>query len=129
MSASLRTRRVAVYSYSAPVDSASGIARSTYTRVLSSDADGLWWAVRGSREGRETSPTGATQHVTHPVYGFDAEVTLTVDGLIVDGGKCAKITALLPRDIGRNEQQVLCEQVDDADSAYELEEPELEEPE
>lgn len=121
--ASLRTRRVALYSYSAPVDATSQIAASTYTRVKSSDADGLWWAARGVRSGHETSPTTAAQHVRQFVFELDAEVPVTPDGILVDGSTRYRITAVLSRDYGRDEVQVETVQVDDADASFVLQEP------
>lgn len=120
---SLKVRRVAIYAYSAPVNSTSQIAESTYTRVLSPDADGLWWASRAVRSGRETSPTTAAQHVRTFVFGFDSEVPLTANGIVVEDSQHFRITALLTRDHGRDEVQVEAVQVDDADPSYTLQEP------
>lgn len=121
--ASLKVRRVALYSLSAPVDAASQIAVSTYTRVLSPDADGLWWASRGVRSGRETSPTTAAQHVRTFVFGFDSEVPVTADGVIVEDTQVFRITSIMPRDQGRDEVQVETVQIDDADASFNLVEP------
>ncbi|MES2524039.1 MAG: hypothetical protein V4617_15135 [Gemmatimonadota bacterium] len=118
--ASLRTRRVAIGAYSAPVDAESAIAVDTYTKVASGDDDGLWWAARGTRSGMQTAPTGAAQHVTQVVYAFDTEVPVTPDGIVIDGDQRLLITSVLPRDVGRDELQVLAVHVDDADAAFQL---------
>lgn len=126
---SMKILRAALYAYSAPVEDSSGIAVSTYTRVKSDDEDGLWWCSRGTTGARETSPTTAAQHVVTAVFGFDVEVPVTKDGVIVLAGEVFRITAVLPRQQSRNEVQVQTVQVDDADSAFLLQEPDDDEEE
>lgn len=123
---SLRVRSVAIYAYSAPQNADSEIAESTYTRVPSTDPDGLWWAARGVPMGRQTYPTTAAQQVTEARYQFDAEAPVTPTALLVDDGEYWKVTAVLPREIGRDELQVLAVRVDDDAAGFTLVEPEPE---
>jgi hypothetical protein len=123
---SMRVRSVALYAYTAPQDAASEIAESTYTRVPSSDPDGLWWAARGVPMGKQTHPTTAAQQVTEARYQFASEVPVTPTSLLVDDGEYWKVTAVLPREIGRDELQVLAVRVDDDAAGFDLVEPEPE---
>lgn len=118
--ASLRSRSVKLYGYSAPVDATSQIAESTYTRLPSGDTDKCWWGTRGTTRGMQTHPTGAAQMVISAVYAFASEAPVQVNGLIVDGTEYHRITAILPRDIGRDEVQVLTVRVDDDAAGFTL---------
>lgn len=107
MSASLRTFRVGVYAYSD--GGSAGEMTSTYTRVNSGDADKLWWCSKSAPSGREATIGMKPEHRVDALFGFAAEVTLTAGGLILCDGVQYRIRALLDRDYGRNEVQVLAE--------------------
>lgn len=107
MSISQRTFRAAVY---AMTDGGSGgVVTSTYTRANSTDADRLWWCSRSVPTGREVAVGMRPEHRIDAVFGFAAAVTLTNDGLLVCDGSQYLIRAILDRDYGRDEVQVLAE--------------------
>lgn len=109
MTVSLRTKRVGVYAYS---DTGSGgLVAHTYTKVPSAASDGNWWASRGVPTGKEALVAQQSEHVADAVFGFDSDVPITPDGLIVDValGEAFKVIAVLARDTSTGEWQVLAE--------------------
>lgn len=131
--ASLRKLRVAIYRYRELTDEASGITSSVYEREWSPDPDGLWWASRGIVFGREASPTPQPQEETLGFWSLSAYAPLTADGLIVMGtwtvgagfvrGQVHRVQAVMERNFGRDAVQAYAVAVDDANTAFDLNEP------
>jgi hypothetical protein len=123
MSASLNRLRIGVYAYSQRQDPDSGVTASVYTRVLSRDPDGLWWASRGTNFGREAAPVNTPQEEETSFWTFRTEVPVHEDGVITLGTEVFRVLAVMPRQYFRGENQAFCVHVDDADPQYTLEEP------
>lgn len=127
--ASLRTHRVAIYSYAGVTDQASGVTASVYTRVLSPDPDGLWWASRGTVFGRETAPGLQPQAEVTSFWSFENGVPLTNDSVIATGIVAAgvftrrevfRVQSVMPRQQFRDQVQVFVTLVDDANVTFDL---------
>lgn len=109
MSISLRTHRAQVFSY-ADAGSA-GVIDSVYVPVLSSDADGKWWVAIGVPTGREYTIGMSPEHAVDAVLGFSAEVPMGVNYAVIIDGNTYQVNAVLPRDYGRSDIQVLVSRV------------------
>ena len=119
--ASLRRLRVGVYAYSSTVDEATGVATSVYTKRVSPDADGLWWAAFGTVFGRERAPTGNPQDEQQAMFTVHGEVTLTADDVIVvQPSLVYRVQSVMPRNIFLPQQQAFASRVDDADPFFNL---------
>lgn len=116
----MRRVRVGLYTYSSVVDADTGIAESVYTKVPSPDADGLWWASRGTVSGRELMPTTLPQDQQKLLLSFHAEVPVEEEAVIVEGTKVYRVESVMVRDYGRATKQVYCTYVDKADPTYNL---------
>ena len=129
----LRKHRAAVYFYSSTTSG--GITTSTRTRQLSDDADGLWWVSRGIPTGHEPTVGMKPEERLDAVIGLLAEVPVNRDSLIVIPGEDVeapldgtegypqfRVLSVLPRDHGRDEHQLLCQDV--TGQKYTLTEPE-----
>lgn len=110
MSASLRQHRVSVYLYSD--GGASGVITSTYTRTTPASDGPEWWASRVAPSGRETTLGAAAGHRVDAVFGFAAECPVTKDSLLYVDSVQYLVRAVLDRDYGRDEVQVLAERSD-----------------
>ena len=121
MPISARTRRMSIYDYTDV--GTDGRRIQTYVKNVSSDADGDWWGSIVMPSGREVEVASNKGYTVDAVIGLSAEVTVDVEGIIKDTltGDVYKITAVLPRDVGRDEQQAMCEHVDEAE--YVLSDP------
>lgn len=122
--ASLRKLRVAIYTYEAQTDEATGVTRSVYARAPSPDSDGLWWASRGTTFGRETAPAQQPQEEQTAFFSLSAYAPVTGDGLIKLGDAVYRIQSVMERNYYRDQVQVFTTLVDDANAAYTLVEPE-----
>lgn len=118
--ATLRRVRVAIFAYTSSVNAETGIAESIYTKVKSTDRDGLWWASRGTVSGRELMPTTVPQDQQKLLLSFHAEVPINADMVIVEGTRVYRAESVMVRDYSRAEKQVYCSYVDTADPTYNL---------
>jgi hypothetical protein len=114
MSVSLRKFRAKVYEYSDA--GAAGDIDSVYYLVPSTAADQCWWCSRALPTGREVTVGMKPEHRLDAVLGFAAYVDLVPDSAIVlnDGTADEEayiVRAVLPRDHGRDEVQVLAERI------------------
>ena len=107
MSASLRRFRAGLYVYSDA--GASGVMDSTYTKSASMDTDGDWWCAKAQPSGRESTLVRAPEHRVDAVFSFAAEAPVDQDMLLVVDGVQYLVRAVLSRDYGRDEVQVLAE--------------------
>lgn len=109
MSASLRRHRADVFHYAdAGTD---GEIDSVYVRQVSPAADGMWWCSRATPTGREITIAAASSHRVDAVFCFAAVCPVTVTSAIRCAGSSYLVRAVLPRDHGRDEVQVLAESV------------------
>ena len=105
MSAALRKFRALLFAY---VDAgSSGGVDSAYQVLASVDDDAQWWCSKGVPSGREVTTGAAPGHRTDAVFGFAVEAPVQLDGAILCDGEGYVIHAVLPRDYGRDEVQVL----------------------
>lgn len=112
MSASLRKHRISVYLYS---DAGSGgVMTATYTRTAPATGGPEWWASRAVPTGREATLVAHADHRADAVFGFAAECPVTENSLLYDGTTRWLVRAVLPRDYGRDEVQVLADRTNDA---------------
>jgi hypothetical protein len=116
MSASLRKFRAKVYAYR-DIGTA-GAIDSGYYLVTSPNPDDSWWCSRATPSGQEVTVGMRPEHRADAVFGFEAHVDVRVDSAIVLRDQTATeeayiVRAVLPRDYGRNEVQVLAERVAD----------------
>ena len=109
MSASLRKLRAKVYAYSATAPE--GFPTETYTRAASTAADGAWWCSRGLPTGREyqvsAQPGAQMGEQADTVLGFDAHAPVATKSVVQIGDDVYRVLAVLARDYGRNDLQVL----------------------
>jgi hypothetical protein len=82
---------------------------SVYLIKSSGDADDMWWCSRTAPTGREVTTGMQPDHRVDAVFGFDAAVPVAVDDAIHCDGVSYVARAVLPRDYGRDEVQVLAE--------------------
>ena len=115
MPLSARTRRLSIYDYSDT--GTDGRRTQTYAKNASGDADGDWWGSIVAPSGREVDVASNKGYAVDAVIGLSAEVTVDVEGVVKDRltGAVYKITAVLPRDVGRDEQQAMAAHVDEAE--------------
>lgn len=111
MSASLRKHRASVFTYSDT--GADGLMVSTYTKVASTDTDGDWWCARMTPTGRESTLVRKAEHTVDALFSFSAYAPVSEDGLLIVDGVQYLIRAILVRDYGRDDVQVLAERSDD----------------
>lgn len=130
--ASLRRLRVALYTYTSEMDAATGITASAYVRALSPDADGLWWASRGTVFGGERSPTPNPQEEQTSFWSFSAYAPVTADGVMALGTvsdttftpqSVYRVQSVMERNYWRDTVQVYATLVDDANATVTLTEP------
>jgi len=88
-----------------------GQVDSTYLVKTSGDADDAWWCSRNAPTGREVTTGMQPDHRVDAVFGFAAEVPVTVDDAILCDGASYQVRVVLQRDYGRDELQVLAERV------------------
>ena len=116
MPLSARTRRLRLYSYT---DTGSdGRREQTFVKQANSSADdGDWWGSLVAPGGREVNIAAQKGYSVDAVIGLGPAAPVTSVGLVKDvaTGAIYKVTAVLPRDIGRDEQQVMGERVDEAE--------------
>lgn len=107
MALSQRKFRAKLYDY---VDAGTlGEVASTYELVTSGDSDDAWWASKANPTGRETTLGMQAEHSFDAVLGFAAEAPVTEDGAVVIEDVEYLVRAILPRDYGRDDVQVLAE--------------------
>lgn len=114
MSASLRKLRALVYEYKD--GGTGGEIDSTYLLTVSGDADNAWCCARGMSSGRETTTGMRPEHRIDAVFNFAANVPVDIHSAIVlnngtDLEEAYMVRAVLARDYGRDEVQVLAERV------------------
>jgi hypothetical protein len=119
VSPGLRKHRAAVYFYSSRTTNQ--VTTTTRTRQLSNDEDGLWWVSRGIPTGNEPTIGMKPDERLDAVIGLLAEVPVNRDSIIVIGTAQYRVLSVLPRDQGRDEHQLLCQ--DDTSKKYTLTEP------
>lgn len=107
MSISHRKFRATIFDYEDA--GTNGELDSTYELVTSGDGDDAWWASRGQPTGRETTIGMKADHRVDAELGFSAVVPVTEDGAVVVDGVEYLVRAILARDNGRDEVQVLVE--------------------
>ena len=115
----LRKHRAAVYFYSA--STSGGVTTSTRTRQPSSDTDGLWWVSRGAPTGNEPTVGMKPEERIDAVIGALSEMPVNRDSIIVIDTNQYRVLSVLPRDQGRDEHQMLCQDV--TGQRYTLTEP------
>lgn len=107
MALSQRKFRATLYDY---VDAGTGgEVDSTYELVTSGDDDDAWWASKANPTGRETTLGMQAEQRFDAVLGFAAEAPVTEDGAVVIESVEYLVRAILPRDYGRDDIQVLAE--------------------
>jgi hypothetical protein len=111
MSVSHRTFLGAVYAYNDA--GADGAMASTYAAVLSPDTHGLWWCAKGVPTGRESTLIGAADHTLFAVLNFAAESPVEQDSLVIIEQVQYLVRAVLVRDYGRDDLQVLVERTEE----------------
>jgi hypothetical protein len=107
VSASLRKFLASVYTYS---DAGSGgLMSSRYVKSASSDAHGDWWCARAQPSARELTIAAAAGHRLDAVFNFAAHAPVSENGAIVCDSVQYLVRAVMERDYGRDEVQVLAE--------------------
>jgi hypothetical protein len=120
--ATLRSRRVGIYTYRETLDPATRIASSYYLKLPSPDADGLWWGALGTVFGREAAPVMKPQDQQIAMWSFALECPVLADDLVVDGSLVYRVESLMLRTLSRSQKQAYCTMVDDANSTFDLRE-------
>jgi hypothetical protein len=80
-----------------------GLAESVYTKILSGDEDGDWWASAVPLGGGERTTAGQAEHTLDALFGFDADLPVNdapgpdsgPTALVVHRGRAYKITRTL----------------------------------
>lgn len=107
MSISLRTRRALVMAH---VDAGTaGEVDTAYQVVTSGDADQAWWCSVSVPTGREVTTGMQPDHRVDAVIGFAEACPVAEDYALLIGADAYVVRAVLPRDYGRDEVQVLAE--------------------
>jgi hypothetical protein len=107
VSVGLRKFRALVFEY---IDAGSaGNPDSAYQIVDSGDADKAWWCSRALPSGHEVTTGMRPEHRLDAVFGFAAEVPVDVSHAIMIGDEAFIVRAVLTRDYGHDEVQVLAE--------------------
>jgi hypothetical protein len=107
MSASLRRQRALVYSYADA--GTAGETDPVYLLESSGAADDAWWCSIAAPSGKEVTPAMKADHRVDAVFGFSAAVSIDEHSAIDCNGKSYLVRAVLARDYGRDDQQVLAE--------------------
>jgi len=90
---------------------ADGVIDSAYVVRASPDADQMWWCSRGEEGGTERTVAAKPEHTDHEVFGFAAEVTVTVNDALLIDGETFVVRSLESRRYGIAETQVHAERV------------------
>lgn len=114
MSASLRKLRALVYEYENA--GSAGEVDSTYQLTTSPASDNGWWCARAMPTGREVTTGMKPEHRVDAVFNFAANVPVDIHSAIVlnngtDQEEAYMVRAVLVRDYGRDEVQVLAERI------------------
>jgi len=107
MSVSLRKFRAFVGEYHEA--GSQGAVDSTYLVKASSAADGMWWCSRIVPSGYKKTIGMQPDHQGNAVFGFSAACPVVEDDAIKCDDKSYLVHAVLSRDYGRDEVQVLAE--------------------
>lgn len=86
-----------------------GQVDSTYLLKSSGDADDMWWCSRSEVGGQEVTTGMQPDHRVDAVFGFAAACSLAVNDAIYCQGASYQVRAILPKEYGTNENQVLVE--------------------
>jgi hypothetical protein len=111
MSVSLRRHRAQVYAYTDA--GANGETAPAYVRSVSGASDGAWWASKALPTGKEVTTGMQADHRVDAVLTFSSACPVAVDSLVVLGSDQYLVRAVLPRDHGRDTQQVYAERAED----------------
>lgn len=107
MSASHRKFRALIYAY---VDEGTaGEMASAYLLQSSGQADEAWWCSRGMPTGLEVTTAMAPEHRVDAVLGFSAYAPVDDHSAVIVDGVSYLVRAILARDYGRDDLQVLAE--------------------
>jgi hypothetical protein len=115
MPISHRNRRMGLYSYSDT--GSSGRRVQTFVKQASTVSDGDWWGSLVVPSGREVEVAANKGYQVDAVIGLAAGSPVTETGVVQDRrtGHLFKVTAVMARDMGRDELQVHGQRVDEAD--------------
>jgi hypothetical protein len=91
-----------------------GEVTANYVRQTSGDADHLWWCSKAIPTGEEVTTGMKAEHRLDAVIGFAAVAPVTEDGAIRIDSVDYLVRAILKRDYGRDEIQVLAERAPNA---------------
>lgn len=109
MSISLRKHRARLFDY---IDAGSqGDVDSAYALNASDADDDAWWCSRALPTGRESTLGMKAEHRVDAVFAFDAHAPISVNSAIDCEGESFVVRAVLTRDFGTDEIQVLAERM------------------